>query len=97
MKPILEAGIFDPDSETFLTTDASDVGLGAVLSQRQTPEDPERPIVFFNKTLDATERNYDVTDKEALVTLKTVEHWEGLLLGRPFTVRTDHSALRQIL
>ncbi len=89
--------IFEPDSETFLMTDASDVGLRAVLSQRRTLEDPERPITYFNKMLDAAERremldvakrmldaaerNYDVTEKEALVTLKAVEHLEGLLLG----------------
>ncbi len=90
--------IFDPNSETFLTTDASDVRLGAVLSQRQTPEDPERPIAFFNKRVDAAKRNCDVTEKEAIATLKAVEHWEGLLLRRPFTVRTVlQSALRQIL
>ncbi len=64
-----------------MTGTAADVGLGAVLFQRWTPEDPERPIAFFNKTLDVAGRNYDVTEKEALATLKAVEHWEGLLLG----------------
>ncbi|MCP3666949.1 MAG: hypothetical protein GY696_31395, partial [Gammaproteobacteria bacterium] len=51
---------------------------------------------FFNKTLDSSERNYDATEREGLACLKAVEHWEHLLLGRPFTVRMDHEALKGI-
>ncbi len=62
--------IFDPDAETFVTTDASNVGLGALLSRRQSPQDPEQPIAFFNKALDSSERSYDATEREGLACLK---------------------------
>ncbi|MCP5022961.1 MAG: hypothetical protein GY930_14460, partial [bacterium] len=89
--------IFDPDSEIFVTTDASDVGNGALLSQRRSPQDPERPIAFFNKTLDGPERNYGAGEREALACVKAIEHWENLLLGLPFKLRTDHKSLTAIL
>ncbi len=89
--------IFDPDAETFVTTDASDAGMGALLSQRQSPNDPEYPISFFNKTLDSSERNYSASEREALACMSAVEHWEHLLLARPFTLRTDHQALESVL
>ena len=89
--------IFDPEAETFVTTDASDVGIGALLSQKQGPNEPERPVAFFNKTLDASQSNYSASEKEALGCLLAIEHWENLLLARPFTLRTDHQALKQTL
>ena len=45
----LKLGIFDSDYPTFLTTDASDVGIGAVLSQLQ--DGHEVPIAFGHHTL----------------------------------------------
>ena len=56
--------IFDPNAPTFVTTDASDVGLGAVLSQLQNGR--EAPIAHASHTLQPRERNYAVNEKEAL-------------------------------
>ncbi len=47
----VQVRIFDPEAETLVTTDASDVGLGALLSQIQ--DGKEVPIAFYNKTLDS--------------------------------------------
>ncbi len=55
------------------------------------------PIAFFSKTLDPTERNYAANEREALACLRACEHWEKFLLGRPFTLRTDHQALTTLL
>ena len=52
--------LFDPDALTFVTTDASDVGAGGMLSQVK-PGQAEKPICFFNKTWSSAERNYDAT------------------------------------
>ncbi len=76
----LRLHIFDP--KTCVTTDASDVGLGATLSQIQGSK--EKPIAFFNKTLSQVERNYAANEKEAIA------------LGN-FLVGTDHQALVQLL
>ena len=86
--------LFDPDAETMVTTDASDVGIGALLSQRVNRE--ERPIAFYCKTLDSTERNYAANEREALACVRALEHWENLLLGRKFRLRTDHQALENV-
>ncbi|GFS04859.1 polyprotein, partial [Elysia marginata] len=56
--------IFDPNAPTFFTTDASDVGLGAVLNQRQHGR--EVPIAYASHTLQPRERSFATNEKEAL-------------------------------
>ncbi|GFN82895.1 LOW QUALITY PROTEIN: Pol polyprotein [Plakobranchus ocellatus] len=56
--------IFDPNAPTFVTTAASDVRLGAVLSQ--TPQGREIPIAHISHTLQPREQSYAVNEKEAL-------------------------------
>lgn len=87
--------IFDPNAPTFVTTDASDVGLGAVLSQIQNGQ--EVPILHASHTLQPRERNYAVNEKEALACVWSCETWAKFLLGRHFTLRTDHAALTTLL
>ena len=84
-----------PDHPFILDTDASDVGIGAVLSQIQNGQ--ERVIAYFSRTLTAPERNYCVTRRELLAIVKAVEHFHVYLYGRKFTVRSDHSALQWLL
>ncbi|MCP3663559.1 MAG: hypothetical protein GY696_13890 [Gammaproteobacteria bacterium] len=91
----LKVHIFDPNAKTIVTTDASNVGMGALLSQVQ--DSKELPIAFFNRTLDPAERNYAANEKEALACVRACEHWEKFLLGRHFTLRTDHKALTTLL
>ena len=91
----LHLHIFDPRAPTFVTTDASDVGIGATLTQTQ--DGKERPIACFNKTLSSAERNYAANEREALACLLAMEHWEKFLLGKKFTLRTDHKPLKTLL
>lgn len=86
---------FNPNFPTFLTTDASDVGLGAILSQLQGGND--RPIAFASKTLSMAERNYSAPEREALACTWACEHFDKYLLGRKFTLRTDQSSLQALL
>ena len=56
--------IFDENCPTYVSTDASDVGLSDVLSQLQNGE--EKVITYAFRTLSSTERNYFTSEKEAL-------------------------------
>ena len=91
----LHLHIFDPKAPTYVTTDASDVGIGATLTQLQNGK--EHPIACFNRTLSAAERNYAANEREILACLLAMEHWEKYLLGTRFTLQTDHQPLRQLL
>ncbi|GFO00984.1 integrase core domain protein [Plakobranchus ocellatus] len=87
--------IFDPNAPIFVTTDASDVGLGAVLSQSQ--QGHEAPIAHISHTLQPRERTYAAKKKEALTCVLACYTWEKYLLGRYFTLKTDHSSLASLL
>lgn len=78
-----------------LTTDASNVALGAILSQG--PEGEDRPIAFASRSLQAAERNYSTTEKELLAIVWGVKHFRPYLLSKEFTVFTDHKPLQGIM
>ena len=84
--------MFDPELPTVVTTDASNVGLGAVLSQVD-PDLGERVVAFASSTLNPAQRRYSVSEKEALAIVWSVRRWHRYLWGRQFTLRTDHQAL----
>ena len=78
--------------DTFiLDTDASNLAIGAVLSQRQG--DQEKVIAYGSKALSKEERNYCVTRRELLAIVHFVEAYRYYLYGKPFVIRTDHSSL----
>ena len=74
-----------------LQTDASGVGLGAVLSVVR--EEVEYPVAFFSKKLLPRERKYCASELEALAVVVAVGHFEAYLITHPFTIVTDHKAL----
>jgi len=78
-----------------LDTDASQVGTGAVLSQRQNGQ--ERVIAYYSKMYSKEEANYCVTRQEFLAIVKAVKHFRPLLYGREFVARTDHASLPWLL
>ena len=75
-----------------LDTDASDTGMGAVLSQVESGG-TERVIAYASCTLSQAERRYCVTRKELLAVVTFIKHFRPYLLGRHFTLRTDHGSL----
>ncbi|KAF9760594.1 Retrovirus-related Pol polyprotein from transposon [Nosema granulosis] len=88
----LERAQPDFKKEFILTTDASDIGIGAILTQKDAAG-REQMIAAFSKSLDKAQKNYSVTDKELLGIVKSIEHFRHYLLGKQFTLRTDHKAL----
>uniref|UniRef100_A0AAV2K8I4 RNA-directed DNA polymerase n=1 Tax=Knipowitschia caucasica TaxID=637954 RepID=A0AAV2K8I4_KNICA len=78
--------------EMILDTDASDTGIGAVLSQMQGGT--ERVLAYGSRKLAKAEQNYCTTRRELLAIVDFTSNFRQYLLGRPFKVRTDHSSLR---
>ena len=74
-----------------LQTDASGVGLGAVLSV--TRDGMELPVAFYSRKLQPRERKYSATELEGLAVIAAVGHFDAYLVTHPFTIETDHKAL----
>ena len=80
-------------SEPFtLCTDASLVGIGAVLSQGKAPQD--RVIAYSSKTFSKGQRNYSATKRELFAVVYYTEYFKNYLGGSHFTVVTDRRALK---
>ena len=78
--------------EFVLDTDASDLAIGAVLSQKT--DKGEAVIAYASRCLSKCERRYSTTRREMLALVAFLKHFRPYLLGRPFTVRTDHQSLQ---
>nr|CAH7733080.1 unnamed protein product [Callosobruchus chinensis] len=88
--PIL---IYPDFSQPFnLTTDASNLAIGAVLSQGKIGSD--RPIAYASRTLSESEINYSVIEKELLAIVYGVQYFRPYLFGRKFKIITDHKPLQ---
>ena len=85
----------DPTRSFILDTDASDVGVGAVLSQKG--EHGEQVIGYFSRALSRPERNYCVTRRELLALVLGIKNFRTYLYGKKFLLRTDHAALTWLL
>ena len=73
-------------------SDASDVGLGAMLSQ--VGEDgEEHPIAYASRKLKPREVRYSTIEKECLAAVWAVKYFEHYLYGRSFKLITDHRPL----
>lgn len=86
--------LWTPDFEkTFiLQMDASERGVGAVLSQLDD-EGRDRPVAYFSKKLLPRETKYSTIEKECLAIKLGIQNFHTYLMGRPFLIETDHRGL----
>ncbi|KAG9282328.1 hypothetical protein AMEX_G970, partial [Astyanax mexicanus] len=82
----------DPGQTFILDTDASDVAIGAILSQKI--DGFEKVVAYASRALSRQEKNYATTKKELLAVVHFTSYFRHYLLGRRFLLRTDHSSLR---
>ncbi len=87
-----------PDLEFTVEVDASNTGVGPVLSQRQGSPLKLFPCAFYSRKLNPAERNYDVGGRELLAMKAAFEEWRHWLEGAklPFLMLTDHRNLENI-
>lgn len=81
-----------PDFNTtfFIETDASAVGVGAVLMQKG------HPLAFLSKALGPKSRGLSTYEKEYLAVILTVQQWRYYLQHTEFIILTDHKSLTQL-
>ena len=93
--PVLAA--YRPDRETIVATDASNHGVGAILSQIQ--EDGSRRLVAAaSRSLTSAEQKYAAIEKEALGVTWALEKFSRYVVGlRDLKVETDHKPLVSLL
>ncbi|XP_069177597.1 uncharacterized protein [Procambarus clarkii] len=91
--PILRSPSFE--DRFILTVDASDYGLGSILSQTDE-KGVEHPVANHSKKFTPSQLNYSVIEKETLALINSVQHFEVYLTsnGHPILVRTDHNPLK---
>ena len=86
-----------PDfTEPFLIcTDASSLGLGAVLMQ-QDIRGKNHVIAYASRVLTPAESNYSVTHQETLAVVWALKHYRDIVKGYPITIYTDHAAVTEL-
>lgn len=79
-----------------LETDASTLGLGAVLSQPQE-DGRNHPVAYASRALSPQEANYSITELETLAVVWAITYFHTYLYGHAVTVYTDHTAVKAFL
>lgn len=74
-----------------IQTDASGGGIGAILLQNG------HPLAYFSKQLTDRQQPASTYAQEMMAITEAVKKWRQYLLGRRFTVQTDHRSLRALL
>ena len=90
--------LLQPSRQFIIEVDASDVGIGAVLSQRSEEDQQIHPVAFLSRHFSPAEKNYDVGNRELLAVHAALSEWRHWLEGaqHPVLIWTDHKNLMYI-
>ena len=88
--PVLK--VAEANKQYVLQTDASEQGLGAVLSQLEENGE-EHPVAFASRKLLPREKNYSLVEKECLAIVWSLQMFHVYLYGQRFVIETDHQPL----
>ncbi|KAJ3687587.1 hypothetical protein LUZ61_016751 [Rhynchospora tenuis] len=87
--PVLQLPDF---SKSFtIEADASEIGVGAVLSQEG------RPIAYMSKALGVRSKGLSTYEKELMAVVMAIQKWRHYLQNKPFVIKTDHESLKHLL
>lgn len=90
-RPVL--AIFDPELNTELHTDASSIGIGAMIIQIHE-NNLKKVVAYYSKKNSIEEQKYHSYDLETLAVYRALQYFRTYLLGIKFKVVTDCSAIR---
>lgn len=91
-RPVL--AIYDRHAETELHTDASRIGIGAILLQRSASAEALRPVAYYSRQTTPEEKNFHSYELETLAVVCALRKFRVFLIGKEFKIVTDCSALR---
>ena len=90
--------MWNPARKARVTTDASLVGIGALLEQFVEEDSQWQPVAYWSRKLLPAQSRYHATDREWLaVVMAVTQTWWFWLRDRDFVLRTDHAPLRYLL
>lgn len=92
-QPVLE--IFDKDLPIKIFTDASLEGIGAILKQTQL-DGKDKPVAYFSKKLNDSQKRKKAIYLECLAMKEAVKYWQVWLIGKQFTIYSDHKPLENM-
>lgn len=92
-EPIL--AIYDINKPVFIETDASFKGIGATLKQPQE-DGVLHPIAYYSRKLSEKEKRMDIIHLECKAIKDAIKFWQYYLIGRKFTVCSDHKPLENL-
>ena len=95
-EPVLAAP--ELDKKMRMEMDESDYAIGGVLLM-ECKDGLWRLVAFLSKSLNETERNYEIYDKEMLAIIRGLENWRHLLEDAhfKFDIWTDHKNLEYFI
>ena len=87
----------DFEKQFVVTTDASDVAVGAIVGARILAQD-YRPVEFASRKLNATEIRYSAYERELLGIVWAIGQWKHYFQGPTpcYYIQTDHAPLRHL-
>ena len=87
--------LYDVKADMKISADASSYGLGAVLLQKN--DQSWQPVTYASRTMTSTECRYAQVEKEVLALTWACEKFANYVLGKKFTIETDHKPLVPLL
>lgn len=86
--------LFNDEAETQLHTDASALGVGGILMQKEAETNQFKPVAYYSRRTTTSEENYHSYDLETLAIVEATQHFRVYLYGRHFTIYTDCNSVR---